>query len=138
MLALCMTKSISSAVEITGKENDETGLPSCKHARVTNTPLHPTFNIVKLGFTGAFFLFLLQNIDCGYSLNRLTEAVLTCTHHLCFEQKLEKHHNFSSENYLFLGREKLLYITWTCFRNAPFYIVKLGFTEFIMILISAE
>ena len=31
-------------------------------------PLH--FYIVKLGFTGVFisFLFLLQNIDCGYSL----------------------------------------------------------------------
>ena len=33
-----------------------------------NTPLNPTF--VKLGFVGVylFFLFLLQNIDCGYSL----------------------------------------------------------------------
>ena len=33
-------------------------------------PLTPHFYIVKLGFTGVyfFFLFLLQNIDCGYSL----------------------------------------------------------------------
>ena len=33
-------------------------------------PLQPHFYIVKLGFTGVclFFLFLLQNIDCGYSL----------------------------------------------------------------------
>ena len=33
-------------------------------------PLKPHFYIVKLGFTGVyiFFLFLLQNIDCGYSL----------------------------------------------------------------------
>ena len=32
------------------------------------TPLKPNFNIVKLGFAGVylFFLFLLQNIDCGY------------------------------------------------------------------------
>ena len=62
-------------------------------------PLIPHFFIVKLGFAGVylFFLFLLQNIDCGYSLeppqrggsneNRLSEAVLTCTHNLCSEQK---------------------------------------------------
>ena len=50
-------------------------------------PLKPHFYIVKLGFAGVylFFLFLLQNIDCGYSLD--AEAVLTCTHNLCFEQK---------------------------------------------------
>ena len=34
------------------------------------TPLLPHFYIVKLGYAGVylFFLFLLQNIDCGYSL----------------------------------------------------------------------
>ena len=33
-------------------------------------PLKPHFYIVKLAFTGVylFFLFLLKNIDCGYSL----------------------------------------------------------------------
>ena len=35
-------------------------------------PLEPHFYIIKLGFTGGyntlFFLFLLKNIDCGYSL----------------------------------------------------------------------
>ena len=44
---------------------------SGKQVRVTNVhPLTPHFVIVKLGFTGVyiFFLFLLQNIDCGYSL----------------------------------------------------------------------
>ena len=36
-----------------------------------------TFYIEKLGYAGVnlFFLFLLQNIDCGYSLDRL--AVLS-------------------------------------------------------------
>ena len=36
----------------------------------TPPPLTPHFYIVKLGFTGVymFFLFLLFNIDCGYSL----------------------------------------------------------------------
>ena len=32
-----------------------------------------------------------QNIDCGYLLERLGEAVLTSTHNLCFEQKYEKY-----------------------------------------------
>ena len=42
-------------------------------------PLKPHFYIAKLGYAGVyiFFLFLLQNIDCGHS----------CTHNLCFEQK---------------------------------------------------
>ena len=33
-------------------------------------PLKPHFYTVKLGFTGVYiiFLFLLKNIDCGYSL----------------------------------------------------------------------
>ena len=33
-------------------------------------PLKPHFYIAKLGFTGVYiiFLFLLKNIDCGYSL----------------------------------------------------------------------
>ena len=47
-------------------------------------PLTPHFYIVKLRFTGVyiFFLFLLQNIDRGYSLEPPQ-----CTHDLCFEQK---------------------------------------------------
>ena len=35
-------------------------------------PLKPHFNIAKLGFTGVyiifFYLFLLKNVDCGYSI----------------------------------------------------------------------
>ena len=57
-------------------------------------PLKPHFYLVKLGFAGVylFFLFLLQNIDCGYTLEppRLAEAVLTCTHNLCFGAKIRK------------------------------------------------
>ena len=43
-------------------------------------PLKPHFYIAKLGYAGVylFFLLLLQNI---------AEAVLTCTHNICFEQK---------------------------------------------------
>ena len=48
-----------------GRSN--TGFSSRKQVRVTCTS---HFYIVKLGLTGVniFFLFLLQNIDCGYSL----------------------------------------------------------------------
>ena len=43
---------------------------SRKRTYITLTPLIPQFYIVKLGFTGyaLFFLFLLENIDYGYSL----------------------------------------------------------------------
>ena len=43
---------------------------SGKHVREMYTPLKPHFYLVKLGYTGVnlFFLFLLQNTECGYSL----------------------------------------------------------------------
>ena len=52
-------------------------------------PAKPHFYIVKLGYAGVYlcFLFLLQNIDCGYSLEPPRRAVVTCTYNLCFEQK---------------------------------------------------
>ena len=40
-----------------------------------------------------------------------------CIHDLCFEQKKEKYHNFSSENYHFYSCEILHYIVWECYRN---------------------
>ena len=45
--------------------------------------------IFKVGLRKAliFFLFLL---DCGYTLERLIEAVLTSTHNLCLGAKLRK------------------------------------------------
>ena len=47
---------------------DTHSLSSGKHVRVY--PLEPHFYIAKLGYAGVYlvFLFLLQNIDCGYSL----------------------------------------------------------------------
>ena len=63
-----------------------------KYGTITKTcpcnvyPLEPHFYIEKLGYAGVylFFLFLLLNIDCGYSLE--PPRLLTCTHNLCFEQ----------------------------------------------------
>ena len=31
-----------------------------------------------------------QNIDCGYTFLRLSDAVLTSTHNLCFRAKIRK------------------------------------------------
>ena len=55
-------------------------------------PLEPHFYTVKLGFTGIYIIFLIsaQNIDCRYSLDHLSKAVLMSTHNLCFEQKYEQ------------------------------------------------
>ena len=53
--------------------------------------LTPHFYIVKFGFTWVYifssFFFYSEILIVGTRLNRLTEAVLTCTHNLCFEQK---------------------------------------------------
>ena len=55
-----------------------------------------------------FFLFLLENIDCGYSV--LAEAVLMRTDRLCFEQKYEKSESFLSENFQFLEMKFSIYL----------------------------
>ena len=46
-------------------------LPLGKHVHEKNTPLNPLL-CIKSGFAGLylFFLFLLKNIDCGYSARR--------------------------------------------------------------------
>ena len=52
-------------------------------------PLKPHFYIVKLGYAGVylFFLFLLQNIDRGYSLEPPRRGGSNVYRNLCFEQK---------------------------------------------------
>ena len=84
-------------------------------------PLNPLL-YRKMRYAGVylFFLFLLQNIHCGYSLEPPHlggEAVLTCIHNLCFEQKLEKYPNFSAKHFQFLKLKNSLYIAWVSFRN---------------------
>ena len=72
-----------------------------------NTPLtcpcneyrfKPHFYIVKMGYVG------------------VGEAVLTSTHNLFFEQKLEKYQDFSGN--FFTTKKKSLYIALASFRNA--------------------
>ena len=57
-------------------------------------PLKPHFYIVKLGFTGVYIIFII-------SAQKHSEAVLTSTHNLCFEQKYEKYQKFLAENFHF-------------------------------------
>ena len=43
----------------------------------------------------------------GTRKTRLGEVVLTCTHNLCFEQKLEKSQHFSAENFQFFKKNSI-------------------------------
>ena len=52
--------------------------------------LKPHFYIVKLGFTGVYIIFLISSQKHKLWVLVRTEAVLTSTHNLCFEQKYEK------------------------------------------------
>ena len=42
----------------------------------------------EIGVSGVLSYFFVQKIDCGSSLECLTEAILTFTHNLCLEQKI--------------------------------------------------
>ena len=68
--------------------------------------LKPQFYIVKLRFTGVYIIFLISAKKKLWVLVRTasaSEAVLTSTHNLCFEQKYENYLNFLSENFQFFG-----------------------------------
>ena len=54
----------------------------------------------------------------GTCWNRLAEAVLTCTHNQCFEQKYEKNIKFYPVEFsIFSSGKKSLSIAWAYFRN---------------------
>ena len=67
-------------------------------------PLKPHFYIVKLGFTGytLFFLFLLKNIDCRYSLEPPRRGGSNEYPHSMFWAEIWKYVIFLSENFYFL------------------------------------
>ena len=73
--------------------------------------LKPHFYIVKLGFTGVYiiFLFLLKNIDCGYSLEPPRRGGSNENPQSMFEQKLEKY-QFLTENFQFLEVKFSIYL----------------------------
>ena len=61
-------------------------------------PLEPHFYIAKLGYAGVylFFLFLLQNIDCGYSLEPPRRGSSNVYPQSMFLAKIRKMSNFFS------------------------------------------
>ena len=72
---------------------------------VTCIPLKPHFYIAKLGYAGVylFFLFLLQNIDCGYSLEPPRRGGSNQYPQSMFWSKNKKKYQiFSAENDQFL------------------------------------
>ena len=63
-------------------------------------------------------LIFAQNIDCGYTLERL-EAVLTSNHNLCFEAKIRKNvYPCKPKFYYIKVGCKGVFVTRTCFRDA--------------------
>ena len=75
-------------------------------------PIKPHFYIVNWGLQGytLFFLFLLKNIDCGYSLEPPRRGGSNEYHNICFEQKYEKYQTFLSENFQFLEVKFPIYL----------------------------
>ena len=70
-------------------------------------PLKPHFYIVKLGFTGVYiiFLFLLKNIDCGYSLELPRWGGSNEYPQSMFWAEIWKISEFLHENFQFFGGE---------------------------------
>ena len=74
-------------------------------------PLKPHFYIVKLGYAGVylFFLFLLQNIDCGYLLEPARRGGSNVYPQSMFWAKIRKISKFLSENFHFC-KQNIFYI----------------------------
>ena len=72
-------------------------------------PLKPHFYVVKLGFTGytLFFLFLLKNIDCGYSLEPPRRRIPTI---YVLSRNMKNIGIFLSENFYFLVVKFSIYL----------------------------
>ena len=79
---------------------------SRKHTYIILTPFNSTLYSKTGVYRGIhyFFLFLLKNIDCGYSLDCLGEAVLTSTYNVSCEWKYEKYQNFDLKIFIFYGK----------------------------------
>ena len=98
------------------------------------------FTEVYKGYT-LFFLFLLKNVDCWYSLEpprrdgltsthnlcfEQAEAVLTSTHNLCFEQKYEKYQNFYLKTFSFLVVKFSIYLNRRVFIMRMFFVMEIS------------
>ena len=81
-----------------------------------------------MGYAGVyiFFLVLLQNIDCGYSLEPPQRGVPTI---YVLSKNKKNIELFSAENVQFLKLKKSLFIAWTSFRNETYSITDHAQTE---------
>ena len=77
-----------------------------------NNPLKPHFYIVKLGFTGVCIisLFLLKNIDCGYSLEPPRRGGSNEYPQSIFLSRNMKNISFLSKNFQFLEVKYSIYL----------------------------
>ena len=97
---------------------------TCKTCPCNIYPLIPHFYIAKLGYAGVnlFFLFLLQNIDCVYTLepprrggsNKYPQSMFWSKNKKNIQKNLSKIFNFYN-----LGKVSI--IIWACLRNGIWY-----------------
>ena len=82
-------------------------------------PLKPHFHIEKLGYAGVylFFLFLLQNVVCGYSLEP-PQRVPTI---YVLSKNKKNIRKIPNEILEFLQPKQFLFISWACFRNEQYF-----------------
>ena len=80
-------------------------------------PLKPHFYIVKQGFTGVYiiFLFLLKNIDCGYSLEPPRRGGSNEYLESMFRAEIRKYQNFSLKTFSFLVVTFSIYLNMRVF-----------------------
>ena len=78
------------------------------------------------------FLIFAQIIDCGYPLERLSEAVLTSTHNLCFGAKIRKNvYPCKPQFYYIKVGCKGAFVTRTSFRDVS--LLNYQRTEFLFL-----
>ena len=65
------------------------------------SPHIPHIYVARLGYAGICLLFLLQNIDCGYSLELPRGGGSNVYPYLCFECKFGKYKKNYAENFHF-------------------------------------
>ena len=82
-------------------------------------PLKPHFYIVKLGLT-LFFLFLLKNIDCGYSLDPPHRGSSNEYPQSMFCTAIWKISEFFIWKFSFFGCKIFNIFEWACFCNVSF------------------
>ena len=82
-------------------------------------PIEPHFYIAKLGYAGVylFFFFLLQNMDCGYSLEPPRRTALRVPTIYVLGKNKKNIETFILKIFNFYNIEKFQYIAWACFRN---------------------